>query len=137
MVIKLANIALIVRDQDEALKFYTEVLGFEKRTDYLSGGSGGTRWVTVAPKGQQGVEIVLFKPGQYENPQLTYDLMAQCGRQSHWVFETDDCRRDYLDWMGKGVKFRGTPEDVPWGVQVVFEDLYGNQFVLLEPYGPT
>ena len=50
-----------------------------------------------------------------------------------WMFHTDDCAKEYERLSGLGVKFHQTPETVPWGVQAVFEDLYGNQFGILEP----
>ena len=133
MITKLAQVSIIVRDQDEALQFYTKKLGLEKRADDSS--MPGFRWLTVAPKGQTDVEIVLFQPGFFQDEAATKTLLDRVGESTHWVFQTDNCRKEYETLSSRGVKFVGPPEDQPWGVQAIFEDLYENQFVLLEPKG--
>ena len=131
MISKLAHVSIIVRDLDEALKWYTEVLGLEKRGDD-SGVIPGFRWLTVAPKGQTDVEIVLFKPGVFQDEEATRTLLERVGQGTMWMFQTDDCRKEYETLSAKGVKFLGPPQEVPWGIQAIFEDLYGNQFGMLE-----
>ena len=59
--------------------------------------------------------------------------MSRVGEGTIWMFHTDDCAKEYERLSGLGAKFHQTPEAVPWGVQAVFEDLYGNQFGILEP----
>ena len=121
------NVTLLVRDQDEALRFYTEVLGLEKRADDSS--MPGFRWLTVAPKEQKGVEIVLVKPRTEEDLQ---QVGKQAGRTVFLVFHTDDLQREYETLHSRGVKFLGPPKQQPWGTEAVFEDLYGNRFDLLQ-----
>jgi catechol 2,3-dioxygenase-like lactoylglutathione lyase family enzyme len=129
MLTKLAHVTVIVRDQEEALGFYVDKLGMEKREDRRM---GEFRWLTVAPKGSD-VAIVLQRPAApFQTPEVAERMLARVGQGTTWVVETDDCRKDYAAMMAKGVKFRGEPEDLPWGVSAVFEDLYGNPYNLLE-----
>src|SRR5439155_1572438 len=88
MIEKLTHVPIVVSDQEKALKFYTEVLGFDKRADYQNPGS--PRWLTVAPKGTD-VEMILFE-GKY---QLDPRAPPEAGSGgNHWVFKTNDCRKD-------------------------------------------
>jgi predicted enzyme related to lactoylglutathione lyase len=121
---RLALVTIFVRDQDEALCFYTEKLGFEKRGDD-SQTMPGFRWLTVAPKDQKEPEFVLLKAVEKEQ-------VEQIGKQSHLGFNTDDCRRTYEMLKARGVKFTSPPEDIGYGVQALFEDLYGNEYVLIQ-----
>ncbi len=124
MINGLNHVTILVKEYDEALRFYTEVLGLEKRMDAQFG--PGARWVTVAPKGGNGLEIILQKP---EPGQVTAERV---GQNTTWVFGTDDCRKTYQELAAKGVKFTSPPEEQPWGVQAVFQDLYGNSFALVQ-----
>lgn len=131
MIQKLAHVTVLVKDQEEALRFYTEKLGLEKRQDDRM---GDFRWLTVAPPGQPDVAIVLQCPAApFRSPEEEQRLLAQVGQGTIWVLETDDCKRDYELLTERGVKFRSAPERMPWGLSAVFEDLYGNPFNLLEP----
>ncbi len=131
MIKRLAHVSIIVKDQDDALSFYIEKLGLEKRADDSS--QPGFRWLTVAPKDQTDIEIALMKPGAYNSPEETEELLSQVGKQSHYVFHTKDCRAEAQALKARGVEVTPEPQDVPWGVQAIFRDLYGNEFVLLEP----
>jgi uncharacterized protein (TIGR03083 family) len=135
MITNLIRVTILVRDQDEALKFYTDTLGLEKREDATFG--PGMRWLTVAPKGQQGIEIVLQQPhpGMHgeENAAQMQELV---GRGTTWVFACDDCRTTYAELRGRGVEFQSEPREQPYGIEAVFVDLYGNSFSLLQP-APT
>jgi predicted enzyme related to lactoylglutathione lyase len=124
MIEKLTHVTIVVDDYDKALAWYTEKLGFVVRENAEYG--PGYRWVTVSPKEQPDVAIVLHKP--HEN-----EMTLKTGNTSHWVFSTRDCRRTVQELRDRGVKILREPEDVPWGVQAIFEDLYGNAFVLVEP----
>lgn len=129
MLTKLGHVTVLVRDQDEALRFYTEKLGMEKRDDQRM---GEFRWLTVAPKGGD-TAIVLQRPGApFQSPEAAERMIAQVGQGTTWVVETDDCRKEHAALAGRGVKFREEPRDMPWGVSAVFEDLYGNPYNLLE-----
>ena len=123
MISSLANVTLLVKDYDEAIRWYTEKLGLELRRDGSMGGE--YRFVTVGVKGQQDVSIVLHKPleGYQEASSDVHGLLFHC----------DNCR-DYVESLkSAGVEFTLEPEEQPWGVQAVFQDLYGNSHVLLEP----
>jgi len=131
MITRLGSVTILVPDQEEALRFYTEILGFEKRQDD-SKTMPGFRWLTVAPKGDD-VEIVLAKPGPpMQDKETTEGMLKHVGRSSHHdnftirVFQTDDCQRTYETWCSKGVKFVSEPRKRPYGVEAIFEDLYGN-----------
>ena len=131
MIRKVTHVPLLVKNQDEALKWFTEKLGFVVRSDLpFPGGEG--RWLTIAPSDQQDLEIVLQPPewglGDDESRKEVI------GRTPGWVIATDDCRGDYELFQSRGVKFRSPPEDLPWGVSAVFEDLYGNSHNLLQPH---
>lgn len=129
MIEKLANIVLVVRDQSKAVEFYTKVLGFEKRTDFTP--PGGTRWVTVAPKGQD-IEISLFQVGSYPGPNAPQQL--QPGTNPQWTLRTNDCRKDFAELKSHGVKFdQAKPDEYPWGILATFSDPDGNKFALLQP----
>ena len=132
MITKLAHVSILVSDLDEALDWYTNVLGLEKREDNSSV-VPGFRWLTVAPRGQTEPEIVLFLPGPFQAEEDRKILLSRVGEGTMWMFHTDDCAAEYERLSGLGVKFHQNPETVPWGVQAVFEDLYGNQFGILEP----
>ena len=127
MITRLAHVSLYVRDYDEALRFYTDVLGLELRNDRPIGDN--YRWVTVAPPGQAGVEIVLHRPGD------PHAHAAFIGAQPGMVFHTDDCRAEVARLAEKGVEIARQPHEVPWGIQAVFRDLYGNTHVLVQPAG--
>lgn len=131
MINKVTHISLLVRDQEEALQWYMEKLDFEKRADDpFPGGEG--RWLTVAPQGQQELEIVL-QPPEWGLSSDAESRAQMIGKTPGWVLISDDCRQDYETLEARGVNFVSPPEELPWGVSAVFEDLYGNQHNLLEP----
>ena len=125
---KIGHITLIVENQDEALKFYTEKLGFQKRKDLIF---GNMRWVTVSPKGQTDLELT-FVLADSEAKRAA--MGKQTGDHVFLTLETDDCRKEYKALKAKGVKFSGKPEVQAWGVDVVLEDLYGNLFDLVQRF---
>jgi len=128
MIKKIGRITILVNDQDDALKFYTEKLGFKKCQDTLFGED--MRWVTVAPKNQPDLEITFVKADSREKLK---SLGKQAGDHVFLTLETDNCRRDYESMKAKGVKFMGKPQPQPYGTGVVFEDLYGNLLDLIQP----
>jgi predicted enzyme related to lactoylglutathione lyase len=129
---QLRIVGIIVRDQEEALRFYTEKLGFEKRTDQMFG--PGMRWLTVAPRDQKEIEITLMLP----NPAMHGEegakaLWEQVGKSPTWSYSADDCRKTYEELVAKGVKFQSPPTEQFYGIEAVCEDLYGNTISIVEP----
>ena len=130
MIKDLNHVTILVKEYDEALRFYTEVLGLEKRMDAQF---GPARWVTVAPKGKSNLEIVLQKPEASMHGETGAKAMeGRIGQNTTWVFGTDDCHKTYDELRAKGVQFTSPPSEQPWGVQAVFQDLYGNSFALVQ-----
>lgn len=127
MVKRIGHITILVKNQDEALKFYTEKLGFGKREDTFFG--EGMRWVTVSPKGQRNLELTFVNADGKEKLRA---LGKQAGDHVFLTMETNNCMRDYEDMKARGVKFYGKPEKRTYGTEVVFEDLYGNLFDLIQ-----
>ncbi len=131
MIEKLTHVPIVVSDQEEALRFYTGVLGFEKRADYQQ--PGNPRWLTVAPKGTD-IELILVE-GEYK-----LDPRAPAAADSggnHWVFKTNDCRKDFEILKARGVKFKDSAPVENWyGIAAYFTDPFGNHISLLQP-SPT
>ncbi|MEJ2559756.1 MAG: VOC family protein [Anaerolineae bacterium] len=127
MLTKLTRLTILVKDQDEALRWYTRTLGFEKRADQVFG--PGMRWLTVAPKDQEEVEIVLVSA---DTPEKQARIGSQAADHVFLVVQTDNCGQEYERLQSRGVKFLSPPAEQPWGVEAVFEDLYGNRMDLLE-----
>lgn len=133
MIRSLSHVSIFVLDQDRAVGFYTKKLGFEIRSDSKM---GDFRWVTVGPKAQPGMEIVLLPivPG----PMLDAASAAQFrelvrkGAICPGVFETDDVRADYEELKKKGVEFKSPPTERHYGTEAVFEDDSGNWFSLTQ-----
>src|SRR5438128_5232070 len=98
MIEKLTHVPIVVSDQEKALKFYTEVLGFEKRADYQN--PGNPRWLTVAPKGTD-VELILFE-GKYKIDPRAQPEAGSGG--NHFVFRTNDCPTNFVISMAPLLK---------------------------------
>jgi catechol 2,3-dioxygenase-like lactoylglutathione lyase family enzyme len=126
---KIGHITLLVEDQDEALKFYTDKLGFQKRQDTVI--AEKTRWVTVSPRGQTDLELT-FVVANTEPKRKA--VGKQAGDHVFLTLETDDCRKEYKALKAKGIKFYRKPQVQSWGVDVVLEDLYGNLFDLVQRF---
>ena len=132
MINRLSVATIWVTDQNEALRFYTEKLGFEIRADITH---GDYRWLTVGLKGQPDVEIHLeaVKPGvlltQEEADQLT--KLVEAGKLGIGPWKTDDCQKTYETLKARGVDFVQPPTDRPYGIiEAVFKDNSGNIMVL-------
>lgn len=125
---KLAHTALVVRDYDEAIHFYTETLGFTLIEDTKL--SNTKRWVIVAPKGSNGCNLLLAKAANEE--QLSR-VGNQTGGRVFLFLHTDNFGRDYEALQSKGVTFVRDPATEAWGTVAVFKDLYGNLWDLIEP----
>jgi predicted enzyme related to lactoylglutathione lyase len=130
MLTKLSVVTILVRDQDEALQFYTEKLGLEKMDDVEFGQEG--RWLTVCAPEQKDVQIFLQRADSFGA-----DLTEHVGRAPSWAFNTDNCQETYETLKARGVKFTSEPKEQPWGIQAVFEDLYGNKFSIVQEPAAT
>ena len=134
--IKIANAQLWVHDQDEALAFYTQKLGFEVKADVTMPEMGDFRWLTVGPAGQDDFSIVLMAiPGQPVMDSETGDqvraLMAK-GFAGTVFLTTDDCRASYEEFKGRGVEFVEEPEERPYGIDAGLRDPSGNHLRLTQ-----
>jgi uncharacterized glyoxalase superfamily protein PhnB len=133
---KIANAQLWVHDQDEALAFYTEKLGFEVRSDVTVPELGNFRWLTVGPAGQPDFAITLMAiPGpplmDADTQKQVRDLMAK-GFAGTVFLTTDDVQADYEQLSARGVEFTETPEERPYGIDSGFRDPSGNSFRLTQ-----
>ncbi len=117
MITRVGTVAVTVRDQDKALHFYTNALGFEKRSDEPMG--EGARWITVAPKGAE-TNVVLEPAG----------LEDYVGTWANMILECDDIYATYEELNGRGVEFSEKPSEQPWGMWARFKDIDGNEFSL-------
>jgi uncharacterized glyoxalase superfamily protein PhnB len=134
--IKISNAQLWVHDQDEALAFYTEKVGFEVQADVTLPEMGDFRWLTVGPPNQPDVSIVLMAiPGppvmDAETADQVRDLMAK-GFSGTVFLTTDDCQASYEELRDRGVEFTETPEERPYGIDSGFRDPSGNSIRLTE-----
>jgi catechol 2,3-dioxygenase-like lactoylglutathione lyase family enzyme len=132
MINSLSVATLWVKDQNEALRFYTEKLGFEIRADFTN---GDYRWLTVGLKGQPDLEFQLssLKPShaltQEESNHLT--KIVEDGKLGLGPWKTDDCQKTYETLKAKGVEFLQPPTDRPYGIiEAIFKDNSGNVMVL-------
>ncbi len=126
---RIGHITLLVQDFDEALKFYVDKLGFVKRQD--STFWEGMRWLTISPKDQTELELTFVLADTDEKRAA---VGKQAGDHVFMTLQTDDCKRDYQTMKAKGVKFYDEPTGQMWGIEVVFGDLYGNLYDLIQRY---
>ncbi|MCC4242392.1 VOC family protein [Thalassospira povalilytica] len=120
--------ALIVRDYDDAIAFYTDKVGFDLIEDTDMG--DGKRWVIVAPKGATETRILLARASGADQENA---IGNQTGGRVGFFLNTDDFARDHARMTKAGVQFLEAPRHEPYGTVAVFEDLYGNKWDLLEP----
>jgi catechol 2,3-dioxygenase-like lactoylglutathione lyase family enzyme len=134
--ITLSTTQLWVHDQDEALEFYTKKLGMEVRSDVTVPELGNFRWLTVGPRRQPDISIVLMAiPGPPVMDPATAEqvkgLMAK-GFAGTVFFTTDDVHADYQELKSRGVEFTEEPEERPYGIDAGFRDPSGNSFRLTQ-----
>ena len=134
--IKIANAQLWVQDQDEALAFYTNNLGWEVRADVTMPEMGNFRWLAVGPVGQEDFSVVLMAiPGppvfEPETADAVRDLTAK-GASGTIFLSTDDCQASYEELRARGVEFVDTPEQRPYGIDASFRDPSGNHIRLTQ-----
>ena len=133
MIKRITHASILVNDIDEALKFYVDVLGFEKRSDSPMPEMGDARWVTVSPKEQPGFEVVLQQTEWGPGGASADERKTLVGKQPGFVLEVDDVRKEHERLSKAGVTFVMEIADFPWGSQTAFMDLYGNVHVLSQP----
>ncbi len=121
--------AIVVRDYDEAIEFYTQTLGFDLVEDTFLP-EEQKRWVVVAPRGARGCQILLARAVGQEQ---TSHVGNQTGGRVSFFLYTDDFWRDYRAYQQRGVVFVREPKTETYGTVAVFRDLYGNLWDLLEP----
>jgi catechol 2,3-dioxygenase-like lactoylglutathione lyase family enzyme len=125
---------IYVIDQEEALEFYRDTLGFEVRTDMPM--TDDLRWITVSPKGQPDLEIVLMQiaPGPAFSDETAEEMKAlvRRGTLGIGVFETDDIHGDYERLSKQGVEFASPPREQFYGIEAVVRDNSGNWFSLTQ-----
>jgi predicted enzyme related to lactoylglutathione lyase len=127
MKIKLTSI--YVDDQDKALAFYTEKLGFQKKAEYPA---GEFKWLTVAsPEEPDGTELYL-EPNQNPAAKALQQSLKEKGERAA-VFHTDDLQREYDRLVGLGVTFTMPPTKEPWGSMAMLDDTCGNLIQLIQP----
>jgi len=130
MLKSLTNVSVWVHDQDEALVFYTEKLGFELRQDVTVPEMGNFRWLTVGLPGQDVGLALLTVPGppvfDADTQTKVQEVLAK-GAAGGLFFSTDDVRASYEKLKDRGVEFHGEPEQQPYGIDVGFRDPSGNQ----------
>lgn len=124
---RLGYVALVVRDYDEAISFYTRSLGFQLIEDTDLG--NGKRWVLARPPGAEGTDLLLARA---VNPEQASRIGNQTGGRVFLFLHTDDFWRDYREMNARGVKFVRPPSEEAYGTVAVFEDLYGNRWDLLQ-----
>lgn len=132
MITRISHYTIYVLDQDQAYDFYVNKLGFEVATDATM--DSGFRWLTVRPKEQKDIEIVLMlvKPGPMYDDHTAAQLreLIQKGKLGSGVFETTDCRATYAELKAKGVEFMSEPKEQFYGIEALFKDNSGNWFSL-------
>jgi len=122
----LAHIAIVVKDYDEAITFYTTQLGFKLIEDTVL--SETKRWVLVAPKNSDGCQLLLAKAA---NEEQASRVGNQTGGRVFLFLYTDDFWSDYNDYTAKGIEFVRQPTKEEYGTVAVFKDLYGNLWDLI------
>ncbi|HEU5151937.1 MAG TPA: VOC family protein [Iamia sp.] len=125
---RIATVALLVHDQDAAIAFYRDVVGFDLVEDTDLG--GGRRWVRVRPPGSTGPDLLLATPSDDAQAARIGD---QAGGRVWLFLETDDFARDHARMTAAGVRFREEPRHEPYGTVAVWEDLYGTPWDLIQP----
>ena len=125
---RLGHVALVVRDYDEAIAFYTQSLGFQLIEDTDLG--NGKRWVLVGHPGSTGTDLLLARA---VTPDEASRIGNQTGGRVFLFLHTDDFWRDYRAMTARGVKFVRPPSEESYGTVAVFEDLYGNKWDLIQP----
>ena len=133
MIKKLSHATVYVIDHDRAKDFYVNKLGFEVRDDARM---GDFRWLTVGPKTQPDLRIVLMKvasgPMMTDEQRAALQKLVEAGELGGGVLSTDDLRRDYEELKARGVEFVSPPKEEPYGFAALLKDDSGNFYSLTE-----
>lgn len=124
----IVHVALVVRDYDEAIAFFTRTLRFVLVEDSYQP-EQDKRWVVVAPPGSAGTTLLLARAA---TPEQEPFVGNQAGGRVFLFLSTDDFWRDYQEMVERGVRFVRPPSEQPYGLVAVFEDLYGNRWDLVQ-----
>ena len=124
----IVHVALVVRDYDEAIEFFTKKLRFSVLEDTYQP-EQNKRWVVVSPPGSIGTTLLLARAATAEQEA---SVGNQSGGRVFLFLNTDNFWRDYQDMIASGIKFVREPNEAPYGIVAVFEDLYGNRWDLLQ-----
>jgi catechol 2,3-dioxygenase-like lactoylglutathione lyase family enzyme len=124
----IVHVALLVKDYDEAIEFYTQKLNFELIEDTYQP-EQDKRWVVVSPPGSNGVTLLLARASKPEQESF---IGNQSGGRVFLFLNTNDFWRDYRSMKSRGIKFVRSPKKQDYGTVAVFEDLYGNLWDLLD-----
>ena len=127
----IVHVALVVRDYDEAIEFYTKKLNFELIEDSYQP-EQDKRWVVISPPGSNGTTLLLARASK---PEQKAFIGNQAGGRVFLFLNTDEFSRDYNEMIAKGIKFIREPKEQEYGMVAVFEDLYGNRWDLLQLNG--
>lgn len=128
MLQSIVHIALVVRDYDEAIDFYTKKLHFTLIEDTYQP-EQDKRWVVVAPPGSNGTTLLLARASK---PEQEAFIGNQAGGRVFLFLGTDDFWRDYREMQERGIRFVREPKEADYGTVAVFEDLYGNRWDLIQ-----
>jgi catechol 2,3-dioxygenase-like lactoylglutathione lyase family enzyme len=128
----IAHLTIIVRNYDEALKFYAQKLGFQLLQDTPL--PDNKRWILVAPPESRGAALLL---AEADTPEQSLAIGNQTGGRVFLFLHTDDFWREYNAYQSRGVRFLESPREESYGTVAVFEDLYGNKWDLLQPADPA
>lgn len=128
MVQSIVHIALVVKDYDEAIEFYTKKLNFTLVEDIYQP-EQDKRWVVVSPPGSAGTTLLLARASKPEQEPFVGN---QTGGRVFLFLHTDDFWRDYHKMVSRGIEFVREPKEQPYGMVAVFKDLYGNLWDFLE-----
>lgn len=129
----IGTVSLLVRDYDEAIEYFSRKLDFRVVEDTAIE-SEGKRWVVMLPPGSSECGLLLAKPRREEDAAM---IGRQAGRRVFLFLHTDDFWRDYRKFLERGVRFCEAPRKEAFGTVVVFEDLYGNRWDLLQRQTPN
>ncbi len=135
---EVGTVMVTVSDQDRAIEFYVDKLGFEPHEDVTMG--DGFRWVTIVHPSQPELQLTLMVPGPPLDSESADSIrrMLDKGALGAVGLAVDDCRKTHEELVAKGVTFLQEPADRPYGVEAVIRDNSGNWLVLVEqkPYTP-